>query len=517
MSPGQNLAEVLLGRADRADRVAVREREREWTYGELSAQAARVGGALVSLGVLPGDRVAVLMPDCLETVAVILGTLRVGAVSVPISELARQVDIKGLVSHAGAVVAVVHASLEPAFDEVRREIPSLREVIVLGGAKAGERAYEALVATAAPAPVAPCQPGDPALILYSGGAGGEPKGVVHSHATPLGSFRAFGQGALALSAQDRVFSAAKLSTSFGLGAGLVFPLAAGGQALLLRRQPRSEAIFDILRELEPTVMFATPSQYGQLLTDAPDGAQPFAPLRACVAGGEALPVTLAGRFHGRFGVELLGCYGLTEAFHTVIASTPGNTHPGAVGVVVPGFRARVVDDEGKPLGPGEIGTLEVSGPSIGKSYWDQPDETAGTFRGEWLRTGDRFLVDADGYYFHVGRADDLFKVGGKWVSPIEVERALLAHEAVWECAVVGIEDDNGLIKPFAFVVPNIGRTPGPELEQELIEHVKREIAPYKYPRWVEFVDALPKGPNGRVLRYKLRARPRRRHVDEVPA
>lgn len=504
----QNLAEALVGAGATRypDRVALREPTRTWTYGELASFVAKVGGALRSLGVKPGDRVAVLMRDGLEAAASILGAIHMGAMAVPLSELWRPNDIRGLVRDSGAVVAIVHASLEPFLDEVRGEMTCLREVVVLGRAKGRERDFQDLVASAAPAPPADTHETDLALLLYSSGDIREgPCGVPHTHAAPLLSFRHYGQGVLGLSGDDRIFSAVKLATAYGLSAGLVYPLAAGGEALLLPEQPRSRPVFDMLDAKSATVLFATPSLYGQLLVDAEsEGLSVSLPaLRACVAGGESLSAGLHARLKGRLGLDVLCGYNLTEGFNFVLSNRPLAVRAGSSGVVVPGFQARVVGEDGQVLGANEIGTLEFSGPSVAREFWKRPEASRHTFRGDWVRSGDRYLCDEDGYFFHCGRVDDRFKVGGKWVSPLEVEATLLSHEAVWECAVVGVEDENDLIKPLAFVVPNVGHAPGSALETELISHVKREIAPYKYPRWIEFVEELPRGPHGKLLRYKL--------------
>ncbi|MFH0900305.1 MAG: benzoate-CoA ligase family protein [Pseudomonadota bacterium] len=507
MSQRLNLAEAVIGRISLSARPALSEPGRTWTYGELLARVSRVGGALLRLGVCPRDRVAVLMPDCLEAAASVLGAVWIGGIGVPISELLRPNDIRNLLSDSGASVALVDASLEPLLDEVRLEIGSLREIVVVGGARAGERSFEALLGTATPAEPAETHDDDPALILYSAGASEAPKGVLHSHGAPLASFRTYAEGVLGLRPEDRVFSTFKLASAFGLGAGLVFPLAAGAESILLPQQARSSVVFDLLRICRPTVMFATPSVYNQLALDlAPSDEPPLAMLRRCVSEGESLPPALADRISAVLGAVPLPCYGLTEAFHAVIAHPIGPSRPGSCGTAVPEFEARIVNEEGSPLPPDEIGTLEIKGPSLGLGYWNRPTDSTAVFRGEWLRTGDRFLADRDGHYFHCCRTDDLFKVSGKWVSPLEIEKTLLAHEAVWECAVVGAADEHGLTKPLAYVVPNVGFVPTSTLRQELIEYVKREIAPYKYPRWVEFVDSLPKGPHGTVLRYKLRAR-----------
>lgn len=509
---GANLAEVLLAAAGdpaREMRPALREPGRIVTLGALASRTARVAGALRSLGVDRGDRVAILMPDGADTVAAILGAIRLGAVAVPLSELARPNDLRALIVDAEPRVAIVHTALEPALDEVRPDLPSLRDVIVVGGAHAGERSFEQLIAQAEPAPAATVRPDDPAFLLYSAGTDGRPRGVPHTHAAPVAAFRAIGQGILALSESDRVLTTVKLTTAYGFGAGLVFPLLSGAQAWLLPAQAKSELVLESVRLFQPTVVFGTPSLYGQLATDVAPGAPPLACARALVAGAEALPATLAAHIEARLGAPVLPGYGLTEALSFVLATPPGEARAGSSGRPVPGYKVRVVGDDGAQVGPSEIGTLEISGPTVARGYWNQPDESKRTFVDGWLRTNDRFLVDADGWFFHCGRADELLRVGGKWVATGEVEQTLLRHEAVWECAVVGAPDEHGLEKPFAFVVPNVGHAPGPELERALIEFVKRELAPFKYPRWIEFVDTLPKGPTGKLQRYKLRPRKRR--------
>jgi len=494
--------------------IALREPQRAWTYDQLADTVARFAAALAALGIRHGDRVAVLSPDGLESAAAILGAIHAGAIAVPLSELARARDVRAFIRDAGAVVAIVHETLEPVLEEVRDELPSLHQVVVIGAPRtSGDPSFASLVAAHAPAAPANTTAGDLALLLYSTSPSERPRGAAHTHEAPLAAFHAYSRGILPIGAGDRVFSPVRLATSFGLGGGLVYPLAAGAQAILLPQQARSQPVFDVLAGMKPTLLFATPSLLAQLLTDLGGDAAGRAlggSLRACVAGGETLPLKLVERVKHDIGVEVLAGYGLTEALHFVLATPPGRSKPGAAGIIVPGFEARIMVD-GRPAGPQEIGTLEVRGPTLAARYWNREDDSQVTFVGGWLRTADRFMVDAEGFYFHCGRTDDLFKVGGKWVSPAEVERTLLAHEAVWECAVVGVEDEEGLTKPLAFVVPNVGFSAGAELERELIEHVKREIAPYKYPRWVQFVDELPKGAHGRILRYKLgRKRPSRK-------
>jgi benzoate-CoA ligase len=322
-----------------------------------------------------------------------------------------------------------------------------------------------------------------------------------------------------------MLSVARLSTAYGLGAGLLLPLAVHAESLLFPAQPHSKALFKALDGYKPTVLFATPSVYAQLAHDAellhianPLVGKPLVGLRHAIAGAEGMPERLIPRIRAVLGTEVTVGYGLTEIFQFALAgrsSDPG-ARPGVCGKPLHGVQVRLVDEDGDPVGVDEIGTLELTCGSLFTGYWG-----GGTTTGDhdlradgWFTTRDRFMVDRAGFYHHCGRVDDLFKVGGKWVSPAEVERALTAHEAVWEAAVIGADDDEGLIKPLAFVVTNVGHDGGPKLEAELKEYVKHVLAPYKYPRWIEFVDALPRGPGGKLLRYKLRpARGKRRRAE----
>ena len=509
-----NLASELLdGAVGRGwgDRIALREGARTLTYHQLRDQAARAASALRTLRIERGDRVAILMPDTIEAAVALLGVIYHGAVAVPLSELARTNDIGDLLADSGATAIVVHASLRAGLDGVQGG--GLREVLAVGPRGPGQRDFVSLVRGAAPvSEAAPVDPDSPALLLYSAGAHGEPeegaasrrRGVPHTHATPLRAFESLRSGPVPLGEDDRVLSVVRLWTAYGLGSGLLFPLAAGAETLLLPEQPHSRAIFAAVDSFRPTALFATPSVYGQLARDALAAGRdrPLAALRICVSGAEDLPPRVTEKVRQVLGADLTVSYGLTEAFQLVLCgSGSAMGRPGACGQPAPGFDVRVVNDAGEEVGADEIGTLEIRGPTLASSYWN---DTRSPLRQGWFKTRDRFMVDRDGNYYHCGRADDLFKVGGKWVSPAEVEQALIAHEAVWECAVIGADDEDGLIKPLAFVVPNIGHEPGPELERGLREYVKKELAPYKYPRWIEFLAELPKGPHGKVLRYKLR-------------
>ena len=524
MSGVGNLAAWLLEGAlanGAGPRCALREGDRAWTFDELATTVAKLSAALRGMRLGRGERVLILMRDTLEASAAILGVIHAGAVAVPVSELSTPDDLREYVLHAGAVIAIVDDTHEQVVDAIRAATPDLREVICVGATLAGCQDFQAVVDAAAPQPSVAMGPSDVCLLIYSAGSGpGELRAVPHCQRTISAVRDSFARGLLQLTAEDRMLSVARLSTAYGLGVGLMLPLAVQAESLLFPAQPHSKALFKALESYRPTVLFATPSVYAQLAHDAErlGVGKPLVALRHAVAGAEGMPERLIPRIRAVLGTEVTVGYGLTEIFQFALAgrsSDPG-ARPGVCGKPLEGVQVRLVDEDGDPLGVEEIGTLELSCGSLFTGYWG-----GGSATGEhelradgWFTTRDRFMVDRAGFYHHCGRVDDLFKVGGKWVSPVEVERALTAHEGVWEAAVIGADDDEGLIKPLAFVVTNVGHDGGPKLEAELKEYVKNVLAPYKYPRWIEFVDALPRGPGGKLLRYKLRpARGRRRRAE----
>jgi benzoate-CoA ligase len=510
--PAVNLTRALLDEnleAGRGEAMAVREPKRAWSYARLADEAGRVGNALASQGVQPGDRVALMLHDSLEAAAVFLGAARIGALPVPVPTLLRALDVRAILADARPKVAVVHADLAPLADEVCEELPAPPDVVVVASAGGPSTEHPELIELVAQADTR-CPPRDgdePTMLLYSGGAS-EAKGVPHGAAGVLAAFQAWGRNVIDLQPSDRLLATSKLTSAYGLGAGLLFPLAAGATTCLIPERARPRAVFQGLTHFHPTVFCATPSLYAQMLHDFQELTAPrlvsFEGVRAAVSGAEPLTAELYRRIESTFHVPLVHGFGSTEALHFVLSARLGETRPGSAGRPLEGYQARVVDDAGHELKVEEIGRLEVRGPSVASSYWGRAEESKRTFRDGWLRTGDRFFRDADGWFFHCGRVDDLFKVGGKWVAPTEVEQTLLAHPAVWECAVVGQEDTDGLTVPVAYVVTNVGHEPTHELGRELMEFVKREIAPYKYPRRVEFIAELPKNPQGKVLRWRLR-------------
>ena len=523
MSQVGNLAAWLLDGAlasGAGPRCALREGERAWTFDELAAAVARVSSALRGMRLGRGERVLILMRDTLEAAASILGVIHAGAVAVPVSELATPDDLQEYVLHAGAVIAIVDDAHEQVIDAIRTETPDLREVICVGARLAGSHDFQALIDAATPQPPVAMGPSDVCFLMYSAGSGpGELRAVPHCQRTISAANDSFGRDLLQLSAADRMLSVARLSTAYGLGSGLLVPLAVQAESRLFPDQPHSKTLFKALESYRPTVLVATPSVYAQLAYDAErlDVPKPLVGLRHAIAGAEGMPERLIPRIRAVLGTEVTVGYGLTEIFQFALAgrsSDPG-ARPGVCGKPLAGVQVRLVDEDGDPVGVDEIGTLELTCGSLFAGYWGGGATGELDLRGDgWFTTRDRFMVDRAGFYHHCGRVDDLFKVGGKWVSPTEVERALTAHEAVWEAAVIGADDDEGLIKPLAFVVTNVGHEGGPALEAELKEYVKHVLAPYKYPRWIEFVDALPRGPGGKMLRYKLRpARGKRRRAE----
>lgn len=498
--------------AGRADAIAIREGERAWTYRELGEQVARVAAVLGELGLGPGDRVAILMRDTLDAAAVVLGVIHAGAVATPLSELLRAEGLRRQLEHAGAVAIAVDDALAPAVEVVRRELAGVRHVLGvglgLGRVVGGEIDLGVRARATRPArPVAVAADAD-CLLLYSAGTDDELRGVRHSHASAWAAEESFAGGFLGLQPGDRVLTINRLSMAFGLGAGLLFPLARGAETLLVPAQPHTDVVLAALAGFHPDVFLTTPSVLSQLARDveALGLAPPLVGVRRVIAGGEGMPDKLAGRIRTVLGAEPEVGYGLTEILQVALAGAiSDDDRVGCCGLPLPGIEARVVDDAGQPLPVDEIGTLQLRSASrcVGVLGDDATDALAVSADG-WLVTRDRFLVDARGVFHHCGRVDDLFKVGGKWVSPAEVERALVNHEAVWEAAVIGAPDEDGLTKPLAFVVVNVGYVGSPALEAELRQYVKDALAPYKYPRWIDFVPSLPRGPAGKLLRYKLR-------------
>ncbi len=341
--------------------------------------------------------------------------------------------------------------------------------------------------------------------LYSSGSTGAPKGTVHVHSSPIHTAELYGESILAIGENDVVFSAAKLFFAYGLGNGLTFPLATGATSLLMAERPTPAAVFSRLRTFQPTIFYGVPTLFAAMLASPDLPKRGELRLRCCASAGEALPAEIGKRWTEHFGVEILDGLGSTEMLHTFLSNRPGRVRYGSSGTPVPGYALRIVGDDGEEVPRGQVGELQVRGATSAMSYWNQREKTRTTFLGPWTRSGDKYSVDDDGYYIYAGRSDDMLKVGGIYVSPIEVESTLVSHQAVLEAAVIGRADREGLVKPVAYVVLKSGHEPSDALADELKRHVKSRLAPYKYPRWIEFIDELPKTATGKIQRYRLRS------------
>jgi benzoate-CoA ligase len=508
-----NAAADLLDRhvaEGRGDRVAYRDDRSVMSYARLKERACRAGNALAALGVAPEQRVLLLMLDTVDFPSVFLGAMRLGAVPVPINTLLTDKDYAFLLADSRARAVVVSDALSPKLEPALATLAAPPEVIVasspLGGDRGAYPALDALLERASPSlEPAATTPDDVAFWLYSSGSTGAPKGAVHLHSHLMQTAVLYAQGVLGIREDDVVYSAAKLFFAYGLGNALTFPLSVGASAVLSAGRPTPDVVGSVMREKRPTIFGGVPTLFASLLANKAFVEGGISPeLRVSISAGEALPKHVGEAWHERFGTDILDGIGSTEMLHIFLSNRHGDVRYGTSGKPVPGYELELRGDDGEVAGEGEEGSLWVRGPSAAAGYWNNRKKSLATFHGPWTRTGDRYVKDADGYYTYSGRADDMLKVGGIWVSPFEVESALSAHDGVLECAVVGHADDDQLVKPKAFVVLQDPAQASQELELELKAFVKGRLAHYKYPRWIEFIGELPKTATGKIQRYKLR-------------
>ena len=476
------------------------------TYGDLQALVNRAGNALLELGVEREDRVLMICVDAPEFLGAFWGAIKVGAVPVPVNTLLRGPDYLHFLDDSRAKVAVISAALVPEAATVLAQATRLEHVLVTGP-PGTFLSWEDRVARASPTlEAAPTAPEDQAFWLYSSGSTGRPKGAVHRQRDMVVCAETYARQVLGIRPSDRAFSAAKLFFAYGLGNAGYFPMSVGAQAVLHPHRPTPEAVLEVITRHRPTLFFGVPTLYAGMLAAKDDERRhDLSSLRLCVSAGEALPAELYGRWLDRYGVPIIDGMGTTELLHMCLSNRPGAIRAGSSGLPVPGYELMIVDDAGRPVRPGEVGSLRVRGGSIMAFYWNQPEKTRQTLHGEWLLTGDKYHQDDDGYFWYCGRSDDMLKVGGIWVSPVEVEATLIGHPAVLESAVVGQEDADGLVKAKAFVVLKEPGLASPAMADELKRFVKGRLAPYKAPRWVEFVADLPKTATGKIQRFRLRA------------
>jgi len=498
-----NIADWLLDarvREGRGDRPALLTEgdQGTLTYREVQALANRFGHLLKSAGVEPEQRVIIALPDGPEFVAALFGTLKVGAVVVMVNPQLAVDAIEYFYAYTRASVALVHRHTAPPFQAARAAAGAhLKQIIVVGEAST----TRALEGASPSLETFPSHRDDAAIWLFSGGTTGKPKAVVQSHGSFANTTICYGQGVLGLTERDITLAVPKLFFGYATGSNLFFPFSVGAASALFPEKSTAETLFQKIRKFRPTLLVNVPTMVNQMVAHPDAAQQDFSSLRCATSAGEALPVELYERWKQTFGVELLDGLGTAEMWHIFISNRPGAVKPGTIGTVVPGFDVRVRDDLAHDLPDGEVGMLWVRGNSRAIGYWQQMEKTKAAFRGEWYVSGDLIRRDAEGYFTYCGRADELLKVGGKWLAPQEVEGCLLQHPLVKEVAVVGIEDANGLTKPQAFVVAKEQR---PGLAEELQAFARERLEPYKAPRAVRFLDVLPRTHLGKVDRGKLR-------------
>jgi benzoate-CoA ligase len=512
---GYNAAHDLIERnlaAGRGAKLAYIDDAGRYTYAELAERVNRAANALAGVGLGMEDRVMLCHLDTIDWPAVFLGAIKAGIVPVAVNTLLTAADYEFMLNDSRAKALVVSEALWPQFAPILANCPQVKHVIVSGTNAHGRTRLQDLLANAAstfaPAPTS-CD--DPCFWLYSSGSTGTPKGTVHIQSSMIYTAELYARPVLGIREDDLVFSAAKLFFAYGLGNALSFPLSVGATTVLMPERPTPASVFKRLKEHKPTIFYGVPTLYAALLASPDLPKRGELNLRVCTSAGEALPADIGRRWTEHFGVEILDGIGSTEMLHIFISNRPGEVRYGTSGKPVPGYRLRIVNESGADAAPGEVGDLLVSGPSAAAGYWNNRERTRSTFVGEWTRTGDKYSLDQDGYYTYGGRSDDMLKVSGIYVSPFEVEAALLTHPDVLEAAVIGTPDDQQLIKPKAFVVTKQGVQGTPALAEALKQHVKDQLAPYKYPRWVEFVPELPKTATGKIQRFKLRALEASRH------
>jgi benzoate-CoA ligase len=477
-----------------------------YTYDEVLRRTNQTGNALKSLGVRREERVMLLLLDSPEFVFTFFGAMKIGAVPIPTNTLLVPDDYQYMINDSRARVLVISEALLPRIEPIRANLSCLDEIIVVGQPAEGQLSYRELTESAS-ADLSPADLGkdDSCFWLYSSGTTGFPKGAVHLQHDMKVEADLYARPILGITEKDRTFSVAKLFFAYGLGNGLYFPFRVGATAVLYPGRPEPTKVFEIIDKYQPTLFYSVPTSYAGLLA-IDDAADRFrtSSIRLCVSAGEALAPSLYERWKQRFGMEILDGIGSTEILHIFISNRQGRVKPGSTGEIVPGYEARIVDEKGHVVPTGEIGDLLIKGDSICAYYWNKHEQTKDTIEGHWIRTGDKYSRDEDGYFWHQGRSDDMLKVGGIWVSPVEVEHALIQHATVLECAVVGVEDKDKLVKPKAYVVLEDPSRAGDDLARELQQFVKNKIAEYKYPRSIEFIAELPKTATGKVQRYKLR-------------
>lgn len=487
----------------RGNKTALYYLDRQFTYQEVFEWVNRTGNTLKDLGLDIEQRLLLVLPDCPEFAFVFFGAIKIGAIPIPVNPWMKAKDYEYLLEDSRARAVVLHESVLPEIEKIWDGPRYLKKVVVVGRPKGKALSYESLVGKASTKLEAEAtNRDDVAMWLYTSGSTGSPKGAVHLQHDMITITDLFVKPVLGMREQDICFSASKLFFAYGLGNSLYFPFRFGASTVLWPERPEPEKVLQAIERYHPTFFFSVPTLYARLLRV--EKRYDLSSLRVCLSSGEPLPPALFYQWKEKFGNELLDVVGSTEATHDFLANRPGRIKPGSSGEVTPAFEAKIVDEEGQEVPVGQVGNLLVKGDANSPYYWNKHEQTKRTMLGEWLKTGDTYYRDEEGFYWYCGRSDDMLKVGGMWVSPIEIENTLLEHCSVLEAAVTGHADQDGLTKPKAYVVLKGEYRPSDKLREELQSLVKSRLAPYKYPRWIEFVEDLPKTVTGKIQRFRLR-------------
>ena len=510
-SPVFNVAVPFIDRhisEGRSTKTAISSAEGDVSYSELAQNVNRTGNYLRSLGTARGDRVLMVVKDCPEFFYLFWGAIRTGLVPVPVNTLLRAGDYQHMVEDSACAALVYSpeyaAEVEPALEGAAHKPGHVLKTTGAGSLQ------ELIAQESDQLEATPASTDDDCFWLYSSGSTGRPKGAVHRHRDMVETCVHYAVDTLGVIESDVFFSAAKLFFAYGMGNAMTFPLWVGATSVLSDQRPTPDMTFEVIEGFRPTLFFGVPTLYAaqlQALEIPPTPDKPkrdFSSVRACVSAGEALPADILRRWQEIMGLTILDGIGSTEALHIFISNRADDYSPGSSGRLVPSYQAKIVDEAGAPVATGEIGRLLIQGGSMARYYWNNPEKTAETMLGEWVNTGDTYLQDEAGYYVYCGRSDDMLKVGGIWCSPVDIENCLIEHPQVLDAAIVGRADDDQLIKPEAFIVLTSATESEEALSQELLNHCRDTLARYKFPRWFNYVDDLPKTATGKIQRFKLR-------------
>ncbi|MFC1532967.1 benzoate-CoA ligase family protein [Thermodesulfobacteriota bacterium] len=504
-------------RQGRGHQVAVYTDHRNYTYNDIQKMVNKTANGMRDLGVRVEDKIMILMLDIPQFYAMFWGAIRIGAIPIPVNTMLTPEDYEFYLNDSRSRVLAVSEELLPSINDIKGDLPYLRDIVVISEVEGARIPFKQKYKRA-PSDIKTTftTKDDVGFWLYSSGSTGSPKGAIHSQYDMVISSEAYAKNILDIREDDIIFSAARMFFAYGLGNSVYFPMYAGCSVVLNPQSPNPENIFQYLERYRPTIFFGVPTLYGQMLEyqnridqekgeePDPDSKHALSSVRVCVSAGEALPTDIYHRWKYRYGVDILDGLGSTEMGHMFLSNRPGEIKPGSTGKTVPGYELKLLDDEGQDVPQGETGTLMVKGESAAQMYWRKRDKSRQTMVGEWINTGDKYYIDGEGFFWCAGRSDDMLKVGGIWVSPLEVENCLIEHPAVLETAIVGHMDSKNLVKPKAFVILRDGFEPSDDLSEELKKWVLDRLAKFKYPRWIEFVNELPKSSTGKIQRFKLR-------------